>query len=230
MISRSIAAALAIAFIAATAAAARKDKAEATAQAATTATPVLNDWFALGSGCRAKSDVPGDVVAEPLAADPARPNVHRVRFHLDSYKLASPMVTEGVGLKFARECAVRVNINPPAGKKIVKVTARTQVAVDKSAPVKLTVASELKLGKQSLAKNLSVTPEGEAVQGRLDDVYLVPGGEGAESFPTLECGEPKIIGFDYTWIAERKAQADGVNVRVGGDRALEIEAELADCN
>jgi len=191
--------------------------------------PVLNDWFALGSGCRAKSDIPGDVTKENLPADPMQPDLHRVRFHLDQLKLSSDTLGDKTPVKFARECAVRLNINPPAGKKIVSVRARTAVREDKAAPVKLTVVSELKIGKSTLGRKLAEFPAGSEVKGEARTIELAPGKEPGQDFPALECGEPKIIGFDYTWIAERSSASDRVDATLAGDRTLDIEAVLADC-
>ncbi|MFO0679495.1 MAG: hypothetical protein U0169_23415 [Polyangiaceae bacterium] len=191
--------------------------------------PVLNDWFALVSGCRAKNDIPGDVSLEAIPADPMRPDLHRVRFHLDKLEISSDKLGAATPVKFARECAVRLNINPPAGKKIVAVRAHTQLQEDKSSHVKLTVANELKIGKSTLGRTLVEFPAGSEAMNMARAIDLAPGKDPGQEFPALECGEPKIIGFDYTWIAERESATDRVRGSLSGARTLEIEADLADC-
>lgn len=95
MISRRVGATLALSLIVGAGAVSNVESSVTPAEAAASVVqkhvtaagaPVLNDWFALGSGCRAKSDVPGDVSKEDLPGDPMRPNVHRARFHLDQLK------------------------------------------------------------------------------------------------------------------------------------------------
>jgi hypothetical protein len=205
----------------------------ATTEVAVTASsaqmPVLNTWFALGSGCRARSDAPGDVSMERVPQDPARPNVYRARFHLDSYQAASDALGENPPVKFARECAVRLNINPPAGMKLVNLHAATDVIEDKGPGVKLTVRDELKLGNATLGLSDFVYDQGKALFHHDDAVSLTPGTNGLP-MPALKCAEPKIIGFDYTFLVERPSAADEVHVQLNGAKTLEIEAELAPCS
>jgi len=193
------------------------------------AKPALNDWFALGSGCRARSSEAGDVTMERLPADPARPDVVRARFHLGAMKLASADRAAGAPLKFARECSIRLNVNPPPGMKVTHVAARTSLATTKTAGVSITEQTELLLGRAVLGRRLESHAAGEMVSGRVQDVSLAPGGAGSEPFPALTCAEPKIIGFNLTWIAERASADDAVEVTLGGARTVEIEAELGAC-
>ena len=199
--------------------------------AATPATgkPVLNHWFALGSGCRAKDDIPGDVTVETLPADPLRPNVYRARFHLNDLKLASDANGAATPVKFARECSVRLNINPPQGKKVTRVIANTSLVEQKSAAGKVTVVSELKIGNQMLGRTETVHEQGQSLTGKEEVISLVPGTKPDEQFPELECAEPKIISFNYTWLAERSSVKDEVHVTLGGAKTLDIEAELTSC-
>lgn len=191
---------------------------------------VLNHWFALGSGCRAKDDVPGDVTMELLPPDPLRPNIHRARFHLDRLHLDSGALSDKSLLKFARECSVRLNINPPPGKKVVGVKATTGIAVEKPQGTKLTVLSELKIGNTTLGHDESAFPSDTIVQSKKSVVELAPGTRMEERFPALTCAEPKIIGFNYTWMAERNAATETVDVQLSDAKTLDIEAELASCN
>lgn len=192
--------------------------------------PVLGEWFALGSGCRARSSAPGDVTVEHLPADPARPNVTRVRFHLDAMKLESATRAPGSSSKFARECSIRLNVNPPPGMKVTRVAARTSLATSKAPGVSLTEQTELLLGRTVLARRLDALATGEAVRGRVEDVSLAPGAADAEPFPVLACAESKIIGLNLTWIAERSSAEDDVEVSLAGARTLELEAELTPCS
>jgi hypothetical protein len=51
-----------------------------------------------------------------------------------------------------------------------------------------------------------------------------------ETLQQLGCAEPKIIGFDYSWIGTRdKDQKGAMHVELGRERSLVIEASLADC-
>jgi hypothetical protein len=194
--------------------------------------PVLNTWFALGSGCRARSDASGDVSMEPLPIDPTQPNVYRVRFHLNDFRAASDEVRPGASEKasanFARECAVRLNVNPPEGQRLVRVRAATEVVADKGPGAKLTVRGELKLGNTTLGVASAIHDQGIALFHHDEPITLVPG-DGGEPLPKLACGEPKILGFDYTFLVERPSSSDAAHVTLAGPKTLELEAELAPC-
>ena len=190
---------------------------------------VLNDWFALGSGCRAKSDLPGNVRMEGIPAEAGVPDRYKVKFVFSDFTLRGERVDPGVE-KFGRECAVRLNINPPEGKRIVGIRARTKVIAAKDVGPSLDILSELKLGAVSLGK----------VQRRLDsaarvsvheDIVDIEAGEGAtDPLPQLGCGEPKIIGFDYSWVATRaKNQKIFMTVDLSREKSLVIDAILSDC-
>jgi hypothetical protein len=191
--------------------------------------PVLNDWFALGSGCRAKSDLPGNVSMEPLPSEPKAEDVHRVRFRFNNFNLKGESVEPSLK-KFGRECAIRLNINPPAGKRIVGLRAVTKVFARKESGPALDLLSELKLGSASLGVVQRRLDNSALVAAREDVIDLRAGDGAGESLPQLGCGEPKIIGFDYSWIVTRdKSQKGNLQVALGREKSLMIEATLADC-
>jgi hypothetical protein len=191
--------------------------------------PVFRDWLALGSGCHARSGDAGDVTMERFTLVSGSSVVHRARFHLEQYRLQTADRAAGEPLDFARECAVRVQLGPPAGKRIARVAARMAVVSSKSEGVKLTVLEELHLGVAILGRSMIVHESGSAHEDRRDDFDFVSGARPGEVLPPLGCSEGKLVGFDSTWIAERKAPSDQVTVRLEGDQVVDIDVELSDC-
>lgn len=191
--------------------------------------PVLNDWFALGSGCRAKSDLPGNVKMELLASDPSRPNVYRARFTFSGFELRGDTAEKQV-TQFARECAVRLNINPPQGQKIVDIRALTSVVTSKDLGATLDVNAELKLGSSSLGsvrRTMAANARSVLSEEKID---LASGKTSQNSLPEVGCSQPKIIGFDYSWIAKREQpQISSLSVELGREKSLIVEATLASC-
>lgn len=191
--------------------------------------PVLNDWFALGSGCRARSDLPGNVRMEGAPVTAGAPDTYRAKFIFTDFALNS-VNRNASTKKFGRECAVRLNINPPEGKKIVSIRAKTQIVAAKEIGPALDILSELKLGAVSLGKSQQKLANGSRVVAREQAVDLQAGTDTANPLPQLGCGEPKIIGFDYSWIATRQGDhKDDLLVGLGREKSLIIEAKLADC-
>lgn len=190
---------------------------------------VLNDWFALGSGCRAKSDLSGNVKMEELPADPARPNVYRVKFSFTNFELHGDTADKQVP-QFARECAVRLNINPPAGKKLVELRAQTAIAAGKDVGASLDLLGELKLGAASLGTVRKTLDANARTAIQEESIDLAAGGKSGQALPQMQCGEAKIIGFDYSWIAKReKQELSSLSVELSKDKSLIIEATLAEC-
>jgi hypothetical protein len=191
--------------------------------------PVLNDWFALGSGCRARSDLPGNVKMEIIAPYVSSADTYQAKFVFKDFAL-TPDVAVKSPKRFGRECAIRLNINPPAGKKIVSLKAVTKVIATKEPGPELDLLAELKLGSVSLGNAQTKLGDASRVRQREEIIELQADAGSKEAFPQLGCGEPKIIGFDYSWIVTRKStQRIPMRVELGKEKALTIEAKLADC-
>lgn len=191
--------------------------------------PVLNEWFALGSGCRARSDLPGNVRMEGVPAMAGAPDTYQAKFFFKDFALNSE-IAQPKSKKFGRECAVRLNINPPPGKKIVGLKAVTNLIATKETGPELDLLAELKLGSVSLGQSQSKLGESSKVRLREEKIELQAGIDSQAPLPQLGCGEPKIIGFDYSWIATRATDGrPSMRVELGKEKTLLIEAKLADC-
>jgi hypothetical protein len=190
--------------------------------------PVLNDWFALGSGCRAKSNLPGNVKME-LVDEELKSDLYKAKFHFSEFSLQTADSNRYLK-KFGRECAVRLNINPPQGKRLVGIRAITKVLASKETGPALDILSELKLGSESLGTVQRKLADSATVKGAEEVVDLRAGLGSGEPLPQVGCAEPKIIGFDYSWIATQENGSNGnLKVALGKDNELVIEAKLEDC-
>lgn len=191
--------------------------------------PVLNDWFALGSGCRARSDLIGDV---EMKLQPYRDNHQRVyaaKFFLKNLRL-SEVHKNAKAKRFGLECAIRLNINPPPGKKIVALHARTKMNVAKNLGYELDLLAELKLGPMSLGQEARKFGIADVQDSKLHKVLLSAGQDSATALPQLGCGEPKIIGFDYSWVVSQIQTGNKIGpVELADDQSLLIEAALEEC-
>lgn len=193
------------------------------------AKPVLNDWFALGSGCRARSDLAGNVTMEEAPAFGGGSDKYKAKFLFKGFSLDGAKA-DHASARFGRECAIRLNINPPLGKKIHAIRAYTKILVEKPSGLVLDLLSELKLGATSLGREQYTLSNDEKWKSRELAVKLSAAAGSKESFPQLGCSEPKIIGFDYSWIATGvKDKNTPFSVELAGERSLVIEADLVDC-
>ena len=191
--------------------------------------PVFAEWIAHGSGCHATSIAAGDVSMERIVYGVTKNDVHVVRFHLDQLQLTSAGRAPNAPLDFAKECAIRVQVIPPAGKRIRALYAQTSVVSVKSAGTKLTLAGTLKIGVQVLGQKIVIQQAGN-VDAAEEAFVLFPGSVPEQAFPLLRCEENKLAGFDFTWIAERHNAIDAVFVEVADAKVLDLVAELEECD
>jgi hypothetical protein len=191
--------------------------------------PVLNDWFALGSGCRARSDLPGNVEMKRLPEMGRTKNVYVAKFRFNNFSLGDERFPEKLK-QVGRECAVRLNINPPQGKRILSIRANTSVSVSKSPGHSLDLLAELKLGAESLGRDSQKIGISDTRHSAIRAIRLEAGQGYSTPLPQLGCEEPKIIGFDYSWIVSRgQGSSIAATVDLGAEKVLVIEAELGDC-
>lgn len=189
----------------------------------------VNEWFALGSGCRAKHDQPGTVTMDYLGSDPKDPMTHLVRFTLGSYELDGdkPVRTNPT---FARECAMRMSVTLPTNTQVKAVAAEAgaQIRV-KSKPVKLQVASQFHLGASIVASKIDVHEVGKDLKNyehRLD-LKAVKGVD--KDFPDQVCGSPKVVGLDLSLQNWRDKKEDTVYVNMAGDKTVLVKVTLEAC-
>lgn len=191
---------------------------------------VLNDWFALGSGCRARSDLAGNVDVKMRSDLGPSTGIYAAKFFFKNFKLAESNLSRDLR-QFGRECAIRLNINPPPGKKILALRAQTKFAIRKSQGYALDLLSELKLGPVSLGLDRQKFLVSDVQEYRPHLVSLSAGQDLPAGLPQLGCGEPKIIGFDYSWIvSDKQAGKQTLSVELTDDSSLLIEAVLGDCS
>jgi hypothetical protein len=202
----------------------------------------VREWFALGSGCRAKFDQPGDVTFEEIAPDlraapDAGPNETRhLRFHLPAFALdAGPAVPRD----FVRDCAIRAGLMTPPHRRLVGVAARAHVSASAGhGTTLLTLSQTLKIGAEIVdTAEHALSPGADAASAATGDWTLELRSKAA-SFPALACAEPKIFAFDFTWKATRSdpngeahaALAEARPPARGGARALDVDVTMAPCD
>ena len=191
------------------------------------------DWYALGSGCKARKSAPGNVSFEGLAS-PGAPNVVRGQFRLNDYKLESPPENAKTSMTFARECSLRIGINPPEGKRIKSASARTKIVFSKAAKVNLQIQGLLYLGGDIVGKNYEEFPSGDVISNREQEVVVVSGkstdSPGTETpVNEIPCGQSSLFGYDFTFIAGRNEKSDSALIKLAGDKLLEFAVELEPC-
>jgi hypothetical protein len=198
------------------------------------AAPIFGEWFAVGSGCKATHKVPGNVQFK--GDEYTAGKVITGKFELLGYKLSSPPENPKTSLAFARECNLRVKIQPPKHKKIVSVSSKTTVVASKDAALKLSLQNTLYMDTHMVGAYQNEIKSGEKVGNREFEVILSKGVWQGLAIPEnasnidYACGQAMVFGSDFTAIAHRKSQNDEALVQLkGSERQLDFSIELEDC-
>lgn len=191
----------------------------------------LNKWFALGSGCKATPENPGDVRIERITPELDSGNIHRVKFHLPNFQFSftEKDKEKKPGMNSARECALRINVNPPKNKRVKNVTASLSFVSNKSEKVELTTYAGLKIGVSNIGTVMTKYEMGNPLSNKQEDIILTPGKKPEEAFPSLQCGEAKILGVDVTVLAKRDGIDEKALVTLSRDKKVELVVDLEDC-
>ena len=191
----------------------------------------FDKWFALGSGCKAREDLPGDV--KPMNSLQGReaefaPGKAQFGLVLPAFKLAPQ---DNAARGFARECAIRVHLNSPDGYRLSRLRAKLKLDVKKPVEGDLFLHQELKLGTESIDIQ-QVRLLNEALQDQAVNIDLDSMASAQSNLAKIDCGAKKIAGVDLTWIYKNKesdGKPDGVNIELGGDKTVLIEGEWIKC-
>ncbi len=207
-----------------------------TAQAseATKQSPTLTEWFALGSGCRAKHDAPGDVQVQFESSTFGSTFQVSLKFSLPKYSLdgANPINKEHP--TFARECALRSAIKVPAGQKIRALRTNIPFVFSKDSGAKAQLAAQLHLGNSAVASKVSEIPLQAKVEHQKENIALNASNQllaatSSEPFPPQECGAAKIVGLDLSITNWRDSFAQKISVNLEKPKTVALDIEFESC-
>lgn len=190
----------------------------------------IYDWSALGSGCRGQQSVAGGNV-ELLLNPSQAPSLNRqqLRFQLKTFRLESP-VPKSQGpthLEFARDCAIRVALNPPPGKKIVDIEAVSGYRLSKEGGSEMKTMAQLTLGMTTLATARLDFSESQVLQRSRHELRLVPQ-RSAGDMAQVRCGQSKLLGLDLLFYINRSQPQEKVDMGLQ-DQQIEVLVDMEDC-
>lgn len=196
---------------------------------------IIGKWMAAGSGCRSTSEDIGDVKMKLLpSGEDGKLKSFQMEFALPDYTLKplepnaerpQPSLTQ-----FARECAIRVSVQPPKGMKLSAASARTVANVSKDSASDLLLQGALKVGAVTLATHQRRFEKGTEFREREEIIDLVPGRDKGYEPLQSDCGQARIVGVDLTFLTNKSATSAPVDARIGRDKTLEISVGLEPCS
>jgi hypothetical protein len=219
---------------------------------------LVEKWMAVGSGCQATSDKPGDVkfVGVDLSKNDPKGSlsVASVKFDLSQFSLR-PLVkkesAQGGGksqsskndpssamnssapesslVNYARECAIRIVVSPPPGTKIRSVSAKAVAEISKDRDSKLFLQGTLKTGASTVAKSVHRFGSDQDFRFRSEVMELVPGRNPDDEIAPVSCNEKKIVGLDLTLLTNKDSPAAVAEARLAADSIVNVDLEFEKC-
>lgn len=150
----------------------------------------LTQWHAFGSGCRSSWEKTGESrlnsrsLGEGLA----------LQFLPADFRLALKQ-----GLKGVRECALRLTVEPAANYKIKTVHAKMVLEATKSEGDRLRARILLLLGDSLVGRHEWDLQQSEFAKRRAQEIVIFPDPSAMETFKMSKCGQPQIVGLDFTF-------------------------------
>lgn len=188
----------------------------------------IRDWFALGSGCRARPpEIPGDVALE-LLTPLDKPGQYAVKVRLPKYGIRREDEWFQVAPEFARECGVRLAVYPAAGMKLRDVVAQPSFQIDKPEGSKVRLRSRLVVGDATLSAHEQWLEAPEVASHAVRTMKL-HSDRGQSVFEGLKCEQPKVIGLDLSTAVYRNEKGPGDVSVLPDDGSVEIVLNFESC-
>lgn len=190
----------------------------------------IYDWSALGSGCKGKlAEKDGNVSFKLMPPVPPYTNRYLLRFVLNKFRLESPVPRDQgkTNLEFARDCAIRVALNPPKTKIIREIEANSAFALTKSAQTDMKTLAQLTLGMETLSQVGMEFSKEETFLGLKRDLRLVRD-DTKEGLPQTKCGQSKLLGLDLLLYVNRPSERTKIDMALNGN-TVDIIVDLEDC-
>jgi hypothetical protein len=219
---------------------------------------LVEKWMAVGSGCQATSDKPGDVKFVGVDLSKKDPkgslSVASVKFDLSQFNLR-PLVQkestlgdaksqaakgdqshkpesgkpESSLVNYARECAIRLVVSPPPGTKIRSVSAKAVAEISKDRNSKLFLQGTLKTGATTVAKSVHRFGSDQDFRFRSEVMEMVPGRNPDDEIAPVSCNEKKIVGLDLTLLTNKDSPAAVAEARLAADSIVNVDLEFEKC-
>ncbi len=185
----------------------------------------VKEWFALGSGCRARFNQPGDVTFS-ISPHPSQTSTTRLQFRLPNYALDGTKPIRADHPTFARECALRMSVFPAPGTRIREIRNAAALTIRKDLGVKLQISTQMLLGDLVIAqKQIALEKERNLFQHR-EDLSLVANSL-ADS--NAACGVPRVLGVDLSLTNYRDNGNPPVLAKLINDGEVSLEIVTETC-
>ncbi len=210
------------------------------ATATSTAQPSveIKEWFALGSGCRARHNAPGDVQLSSSSLKTGtglkggtEKGIH-LSLQLSKYKLDGNSPIRPDHPTFAKECALRLSVFPSSGSRIKEVRTVGNVDFRKDFGAKMRIATQMLLGETLVAQRELEFDKDRNIFSGHESLNLVASSENPIAKAALlsqACGAPRIVGVDLSFTNWRESKTPAVSAQIASNGEFSIEILTESC-
>lgn len=188
--------------------------------------PKVLDWGALGSGCRSRPAEQSDVtLLEPILVK----NGVVYQFLLSKYAIDGEKPVTPSEPAFARDCSIRLVVQPPPGTRIQSIASESRFRINKSEGFSFQIAGAINTPRAQIG----LTSFLYDAQQRLTDtdvvVRVVPERGGVAGNMESQCDEARVLGVDLALSNDRKSFKQKIGAILAGDQRVKLEILFEKC-
>jgi hypothetical protein len=196
--------------------------------------PLVKEWFALGSGCKAKHNQPGDVSLTTLSKK-SDPNAFSLTFRMTNYRLEGDKPVNPKNATFARECALRAAVEIPSGKRIRSLRSQVAFVTTKGVGTKVQLAAQAHLGNTIVDSEIITEDSSKNLHNQNQTLSLFATAQSSllvsdTPFPSQTCGAAKLVGLDISVTNWRDSFVPQIFVSLASPAQVTLQLELEPCD
>jgi hypothetical protein len=190
----------------------------------------LLEWAALGSGCRSR----------PSPTEPVNVTLHKsstvdadgkttYRFSLSRFELDGAKPISAAEPAFARDCAMRLVVEPPTGMRIRSLAAETRLRLNKSEGFSFQIAGSISTPRAQIGlTTFTFSPEQRLTDSDLL-LRVVPEQGGTAGDIDSACGEARVLGVDLVLSTNRARFSQTARAILAGERQVQLDVFFEAC-
>lgn len=197
------------------------------ARSASAQLPEITDWGALGSGCRSRPAERSNVSIEKVLQ--TAPNRASFLFRLRSYEIDGEKPISRESAAFARDCSIRLALQPPKGTRIKSIDGETRLLVSKEKGFAFQVALALSTPRAQIGATALDYDKNVVLKNSEEIIQVVPIGGGLGGDIGSGCNEARVLGLDLVLSNDRASFAPKLRAKLAGDQLVRFNVTLEAC-
>lgn len=187
----------------------------------------IEDWMAAGSGCKGRKGKDEEVKMN-VEQDSQNPQIYKFTFSMEKYRLQGQNPIHKDKPTFARECALRLALQPSVGSKIKNIRTVMPFVLNKGKGASAELSTRIIGSGAVLAQKEQKFDEKTLVQNKNISLDLDLDQAAKKTIAQSDCSAAKLIGVDMSLLTRRKSLKEKVEINLDKSEVL-VFVELDTC-